>query len=93
MYLKKLLQKGVDHMEYTEILQKIQNVKNGKSSSEIFDKVRPPEEFGDAVELFYNKENNCFKANVIDPYSRQLYSEKLLTNESEVLTFIRQTLK
>jgi len=80
-------------MNKEDIRQKIENVRSGKSTSEIFDKVRPPEEFGDAVELFFNKERNCFKAEVIDPYSKQVYSEQFLTTENDVISFIQEKVK
>lgn len=84
---------GVEQMDKNEMLEKVERLMSGETTSEVFDKVRPPEEFGDAVELFYNRNENLFQANVIDPYSRKIYSEKKLDNAEEVISFIHSTLK
>ncbi|WP_243291401.1 hypothetical protein [Bacillus sp. FJAT-47783] len=72
---------------------KVKKVKTGESRSEIFDKVRPPEEFGDAVELFYNEQKQCFYAKVIDPYTREVFSEKDIEGEENVVAFIQSVVK
>lgn len=80
-------------MDQQEMLDKIEKVKNGNSNSEIFDKKRPPEEFGDAVELFYDKAEDHFKAVVFDPELKIVYSEKQFAHERDVCAFILSTVK
>ena len=74
-----------------ELTDKIENVKSGRSSSEIFDKRRPPEEFGEAVELFYDRDAHTFKAVVFDPQMKTVFEEKPFTNEQELRAFINRT--
>ncbi|WP_209123845.1 hypothetical protein [Alkalihalobacillus sp. BA299] len=80
-------------MDKEEILHKIANVKNGKSESEIFNIVRPPEDFGDAVELYYNDQEGRFKAVVFDPQTSTVFSEEMIEKEEDVSSFITKTVK
>ncbi|WP_216829833.1 hypothetical protein [Alkalihalobacterium elongatum] len=73
------------------MMEKILNVKKGKSESEIFNISRPPEDFGDAVELFYNDQEKSFKAVVYDPQTNTVFSEEDLKTETEVSSFIIKT--
>ncbi|RBW67999.1 hypothetical protein [Bacillus taeanensis] len=76
-----------------EMLKKIENVKSGKSKSEIFDKLRPPEDFGDAVELYYNNDDESFRAIVFDPETKMVFSEERLSTTEDVSEFINKTVK
>ncbi|WP_096200619.1 hypothetical protein [Bacillus sp. FJAT-45350] len=78
-------------MDKKEITNKVEKVKNGQSSVEIFDIVRPPEDLGDAVELRY--EEDKFKAIVFDPETSQIYAEKYINDPEEVCSFIETTVK
>lgn len=89
----KRIKRGADIMTQEDWLTKVKKVKTGESDSEIFDKVRPPEEFGDAVELFYNEQEQRFHAKVIDPYTREVFSEKDIEGEEDVVAFIQTTVK
>jgi hypothetical protein len=80
-------------MEKAEIMEKIKNVKNKESDHEIFYKVRPPEEFGDAVKLFLNNEENTYRAVVFDPDTLTEFYEKTLTDENRACSFISHTLE
>ncbi|WP_100407311.1 hypothetical protein [Bacillus solitudinis] len=80
-------------MTNEEIIQKINNVKDGTADSEIFDLLRPPEEFGDAVELSYNDKDETFKAVVFDPQTKTVYSEEFIKDKTEVRSFIHKTVK
>lgn len=80
-------------MDMKEMEQKISNVKSGKSMREIFIKPRPPEEFGDAVELSYNEGLKSYVAIVFDPDMKTIYSEEAFQDESELKSFIQMTLK
>ncbi|MEB1809280.1 MAG: hypothetical protein LPK26_18645 [Bacillaceae bacterium] len=72
---------------------KIANVKSGKVESETFNINRPPEDFGDAVELFYNEQEKCFKAVVFDPQTNTIFSEEKMEDENEVSSFIVKTVR
>jgi hypothetical protein len=85
--------KGGFTMENAEILEKINNVKTKESTHEIFFKVRPPEEFGDAVKLLLNNDGNTFKAVVFDPDTLTEFYEKTLTDQKSAYSFISQTLE
>jgi hypothetical protein len=76
-----------------EIFRKIEDVKSGKSKSEIFDKERPPEDFGDAVELYYNNKDQSFRAIVFDPETKMVFSEERLSTPDDVNEFINKTVK
>ncbi|WP_078553634.1 hypothetical protein [Bacillus alkalicellulosilyticus] len=78
-------------MDPEEMKVKIENVKNGKSESEKFFKVRPPEEFGDAVELYYNNQEQIFTAVVYDPQTSTIFDEKNIATSEEVESFINKT--
>ena len=79
-------------MNQTEMINKILNVKNGTIDHEIFDKKRPPEEFGDAVKLFYNQVEHTFTAVVFDPETKNVFSEKTLPDTDSAFSFISATL-
>lgn len=80
--------------ELKEVMKdKIANVKNGKVESETFNISRPPEDFGDAVKLYYNEQEECFKAVVFDPQTNTVFSEEKMENEKEVSSFIDKTVK
>jgi hypothetical protein len=80
-------------MEKAEIMEKINNIKNKESDHEIFYKVRPPEEFGDAVKLVLNEEENTYRAVVFDPDTLTEYYEKTLTDENSAWLFISNTIE
>lgn len=75
-------------MNKTEIMEKIHNVKNLSVEYEVFDKLRPQEEFGDAVELFYNDQENVFRAVVFDPETKKVYHEMNFPDVESTYTFI-----
>jgi hypothetical protein len=85
--------KEVLQMENAEIIEKINNVRTKESTHEIFFKVRPPEEFGDAVKLLLNNDGNTFRAVVFDPDSLTEFYEKTLTDQKSAYSFISQTLE
>lgn len=85
--------KGGFTMEHAEIIEKINNVKTKESTHEIFFKVRPPEEFGDAVKLLLNDDGNTFKAIVLDPDTLTEFYEKTLTDQKSAYSFISQILE
>ncbi|WP_078428306.1 hypothetical protein [Alkalihalobacterium alkalinitrilicum] len=72
---------------------KVENIKNGKVKSEIFNISRPPEDFGDAVELFYNDQEQCFKAVVFDPQTTVVFSEEKMNTIEDACSFIIKTVK
>ena len=80
-------------MEKAEIMEKINHVKNKESDHEVFYKVRPPEEFGDAVKLVLNEEENTYRAVVFDPDTLTEFYEKTLTDENSACLFISDTLE
>lgn len=80
-------------MKNAEIIKRINNVKNELVESETFMKERPPEEFGDAVKLFYNSEEQTFKAVVYDPDTKIVFSEKSISDENKACTFIENVLE
>jgi hypothetical protein len=80
-------------MEKAEIMEKINHVKKKESDHEVFYKVRPPEEFGDAVKLVLNEEENTYRAVVFDPDTLTEFYEKTLTDENSACSFISDTLE
>ncbi|WP_088102100.1 hypothetical protein [Halalkalibacter urbisdiaboli] len=78
-------------MTNEEMVEKIDKLQTGKSNEEIFDRLRPPEEFGDAVKLTYNLENESFHATVFDPQTKTIYSEIDILEREHVLSFIKKT--
>ena len=74
-----------------EIAEKIKQVKAGDVKSEIFHKLRPPEEFGDSVELSYDDKNDQFRAVVFDPEMGDVYGIEKLDTEEEAHKFIVKT--
>ncbi|MFC0471866.1 hypothetical protein ACFFHM_15515 [Halalkalibacter kiskunsagensis] len=80
-------------MNKDEILKKINNVKKKNKGHERFVQPRPPEEFGDAVELSFNKEEHTFHAIVFDPDTDEVFSKKDLSNVDETYAFITKVLE
>ncbi|WP_227936049.1 hypothetical protein [Alkalihalobacillus deserti] len=78
-------------MDKQEILEKIEHVQKGKVEFEVFVQERPPEEFGDAVKLYYN-EDETFKVVVFDPNTNEVFSEEVLEDTDRTLTFISKAL-
>ncbi len=76
-----------------EISRKIENVRSGKSEVELFNKLRPPEEFGDSVELYFDEKKQLFRALVVDPELDIVYSEEQLQTLEEVHSFIVRAIK
>jgi hypothetical protein len=80
-------------MNKAEIMQKINKVKNNNTDHEIFVQTRPPEELGDAVELFYNDKEHTFRALVVDPNTNEVFSEKVLPDIERTCSFISEVLE
>lgn len=80
-------------MEKAEIMDKINTMKNKKTGHEIFYKVRPPEEFGDAVKLFVNSDEKTYRAVVFDPDTLTEFYERTLSDENSACSFISNTLE
>ncbi|MFD2511280.1 hypothetical protein ACFSUR_23950 [Halalkalibacter alkalisediminis] len=78
-------------MDKQEIVEKIQHVQNSDVPYEIFIHHHPPEEFGDAVKLYFN-EDKTFKAVVFDPDTKEVFSEEVLKDVDRTLTFICKAL-
>ncbi len=77
-------------MDKAKIMEKINKLKNKESEVESF--IRPPEEFGEAVKLYYNDKKNMFRAIIFDPDTRINYDEKSLDDVDQAYSFIIQTL-
>jgi hypothetical protein len=82
----------VNLMNENEMMEKIRNVENQTAEHEIFNKLRPPEEFGDAVELFYNENQQVFRAVVFDPETKTVFYEKTLPDAHAASSFITNVL-
>lgn len=79
-------------MDKQEMLEKIQHVQNTDVEYEIFIHQRPPEEFGDAVKLYFN-EDKTFKAVVFDPDTKEVFSEEVLEDSDRTVAFILKALE
>ncbi|WP_332694573.1 hypothetical protein [Halalkalibacter lacteus] len=80
-------------MNKDEIMQRINKVKKNNTDHEIFIQPRPPEEFGDAVELSFNEKEQTFHAIVFDPDTDEVFSEKDLPNTDQTFSFITKVLE
>ncbi|MCL7747367.1 hypothetical protein [Halalkalibacter alkaliphilus] len=80
-------------MDKIEILQKIENLTANPNEYEIFVLPRPPEEFGDGVKLYYNEGERNFTAEVFDPDTKEVFTEKTLTDIDSTYSFISNVLE
>ena len=84
--------RGMITMDQKDIMGKVSNVKTQTVEHEIFHKLRPPEELGDAVKLFYNEDEQTFRAVVFDPEMKTVFYEKTLPDADSTCAFIADVL-
>ncbi|GAE24413.1 hypothetical protein JCM9140_334 [Halalkalibacter wakoensis JCM 9140] len=80
-------------MKKIEILEKIELLTTKSDRYEVFVLPRPPEEFGDGVKLYFDKADKTYTAEVFDPDTKEVFTEKTFTDIHSTYTFITNVLE